>query len=288
MTPEAPPQLPDIPPPTRQAGVSVREVLREGRALFSANAVEITAPLAMVQLPLAVLGAVIPWVLYQTTYSDQQDLFNAQALLDGPRGLLFAFTLVFFVWGMFILVGIGASMVAVSSVRRGSHLRLPEYLDPPFTKLGGLFLLGMTLIGLYVCGLIVSVTVVLPLVVGWVTLRLAAMFYFQLVDNLPPGAAMRASWNLLRGNVVRLLGVVVGSLPIVLGMMFVAFVALIIVSIPFTLAGDSRNVELAASVVGTIVWAMLTVPAMAYLATTTTVFFETLKGRTDARLDARI
>lgn len=256
--------------------------------LFSANAVEIAAPLAVVQAPLAVLGAIIPWVLYQTVYSDQKDLFNAQALLDGPRGLLFSFTLLFFAWGMFILVGVGASVVAISNVRRGSHRRLAEYLDPPFTKLGGLFLLGLTLVALYVCGLIVSITVVLPLVVAWVMLRLAAMFYFLIIDDLPPGAALRASWGLLHGNVIRLLGVLVGSLPIVLGMLFVAFVALIIISIPFTLAGDSRNVELAASVVGTIVWALLTVPAMAYLATTTTVFFEILRGRTDARLDARI
>lgn len=288
MTPEAPSQLPQTRPPTRPPGVSVREILREARALYSGNAVEITAPLAVVQLPLAILGAIVPWVLYQTTYSDQHDLFDAQALIDGPRGLLFAFTLVFFAWAMFILVGVGASVVAVSNVRRGSHKRLPEYLDPPFTKLGGLFLLGMTLIALYVCALIVSITVFLPLVVAWVMLRLAAMFYFNLLDDLPPGAAMRASWNLLRGNVIRLLGVVLGSLPIVLGMVFVAFVALIIVSVPFTLAGDSRNVELAASVVGTIVWAMLTVPAMAYMATTTTVFFETLRGRSDARFDARI
>ena len=287
MTPEAPTELPEAPAPP-PAGVSVRAVLREARALFAANPAEITKPLAVVQLPLAILGAVIPWVLYQTTYSGEQDIFNAQALVDGPRGLLFAFTLVFLVWGMFLLVGVGASGLAANSVLRGVHRTLPEYLDPPFTKLGGLFLLGMVLIGLYVVALIVSVTVVLPFVVAWVMLRLFAMFHFYLVDDLPPGAAMRASWALLRGNVLRLIAVLAGSLPIVLGVMFVAFVALIIVSIPFTIAGSGRNVELAASATGTVIWAMLMVPAVAYVATVLTVFFETLKGRTNGRIDARI
>ena len=78
-------------PPDTRSGVAplrVRDVLREARDLFRQNAKAIMLPMAVVQIPLALVGAIVPWVLYATVYSEQLHPFDAQALTDGPRGLL--------------------------------------------------------------------------------------------------------------------------------------------------------------------------------------------------------
>ena len=243
-------------------------------------------PMAAVQIPLTILGAGVPWVLYETAYSGQANPFDADSIRDGPRGLLFGLILVASAWTMFLIIGFAATMVAARDARKGTHRSLPELLDPAFTRLGGLFQLGLLTIALVFCVLLSSITILGPLFLLFVGMRIALVFHAYVLDEEKAGVAIISSWQLMRGNVVRYMGLLLGTVPTILALLFFSFMALVIISLPFSLLGDSRHVVLAASAAGTVAMGIFAVPILTYFTTATTVFYLTLREGPNARTSA--
>ena len=243
-------------------------------------------PMAAVQIPLALLGAIVPWLLYMTAYADEAKPFEAEALRDGPRGLLFALVVVGWVWMMFLIIGFAGTMIAVRNARKNKPNTLVASLDPAFTRLDGLFILGLTVVALWTSILLSSITIVGPLFLAFVSLRLGLMFHAFVLDEAKPRDSMLLSWQLMKGNVYRSLALLIATIPSLLTMLVPAFVVLLILSIPFALLGSGREVLLAANALGTFVMGLCAIPILAYLTTTTTVFYLTLRERTDARITA--
>jgi hypothetical protein len=264
----------------------VSSVLRESKALFRANSKAIMLPMAVVQIPLAILGAIVPWVLYETLYSGQPNPFDADSIRNGPRGLLFGLALVGWVWTMFLMVGFAATMIAARDARKGTRRKLPELLDPAFTRLGGLFQLGLLTIALAFGVLVSSITILGPLFLLFVGMRIAMVFHAYVLDEERPGVALVTSWRLMRGNVVRYMGLLLGTVPTILALLFFSFMALVLISIPFAFAGDGRHMVLAASALGTVAMGVFAIPILAYFTTATTVFYLTLKESPNARTSA--
>ena len=268
--------------PASQPGsepLRVGEVLRESRELLRHNAKAIMLPMAVVQLPLAVIGAVVPWALYATVYSEQLHPFDAQSLAEGPRGLLFAVVLIAWVWIMFLALGVNSTIIGVRDARKGVRKPLTELLDPSFTHLGGLLVLALGTAGLWFAVLATTITVLAPLVLAFAALRLALAFHSFALNEARPRAAMGESWNMMRGNVLRLLSLLLGTLPAIALVLVAGSVALVVVSIPFAIIGDGRGPTLAANAVGTLLLAVLLIPVFCYLTTATTLFYLKLTER---------
>ena len=269
-------------PPDTRSGVAplrVRDVLREARDLFRQNAKAIMLPMAVVQIPLALVGAIVPWVLYATVYSEQLHPFDAQALTDGPRRLLFALVVVAWVWVMFLALGFNSTIIAVFDARKEVHKPLPELLDPSFTHLGGLLLIAMGAAGLGIAILATSVTVLAPVVLLFAALRLALTLHSFALNEQKPRLALAESWGMMRGNVIRLLGLLLGTLPAIMLMLLAGSLALVVISIPFAIVGTTRGPTLAANAVGTVVLAIVLIPIFCYVTTATTLFYLNLKER---------
>ncbi len=272
-------------PPAAQPGsapLRVRDVLKEARELFRQNANAIMLPMAVIQIPLAIIGAIVPWVLYATAYSEELHPFDAQSLAEGPRGLLFALVVIAWVWIMFLALGFNSTIIAVRDARKGVRKPLPELLDPSFTHLGGLLVLSLGAAGLWFAILATSITILAPLVLLFAAFRLALTFHSFALNEARPRMALSESWMIMRGNVMRLLGVLLGTLPGIMLMLLAGSVALIIVSIPFAVLGTSRGPTLAANAVGTIVLALVLIPIFCYVTTATTLLYLNLKGRNSA------
>lgn len=263
------------------APLRVRDVLREARDLFRHNAKAIMLPMAVIQIPLAVLGAVVPWALYATVYSKELHPFDAQALADGPRGLLFALVVVAWVWIMFLALGFNSTILAVRDARKGVRKPLAELLDPSFTHLGGLLVIAIGGAGLWFAILATSITILAPLVLTFAALRLALTFHSFALHEARPRVALAESWTVMRGNVIRLLGLLLGTLPGILVVLVAGSLALVVVSIPFAIIGDGRGPTLAANAVGTVVLAVVLIPIFCYVATATTLFYLHLTERTN-------
>ena len=269
-------------PPAAQPGsapIRVRDVLRESRELFRHNAKAIMLPMAVFQIPLAVFGAIVPWVLYATVYSEQLHPFDAQSLADGPRGLLFALVVVAWVWVMFLALGFNSTIIAVRDARKGVYKKLPELLDPSFTNLGGMLVLTLGAAGVWLAIVATLITILAPAVLLFAALRLALSFHSFALNESRPRVAMAESWITMRGNVIRLLGVLFGTLPPIMLILLVGSLAIVFVSIPFALIGATRGPTLAANAVGTIVLGIVLIPVFCYVTTATTVFYLNLTGR---------
>ena len=274
MTVQAPPAA-----QPGQAPLRVRDVLREARELFRHNARAIMLPMAVVQVPLAAIGAIVPWVLYATAYSDELHPFDAQSLAEGPRGLLFALVVIAWVWIMFLALGFNSTIIAVRDARKGVFKPLAELLDPSFTHLGGLLVLSLGAAGLCFAILATSITVLAPLILLFAALRLSLAFHSFALNEQRPRMAMSESWVMMRGNIMRLAGVLLGTLPGVMLMLLAGSLALVVVSIPFAIAGSSRGPTLAANAVGTMVLALVLIPIFCYVTTATTLLYLNLTGR---------
>ena len=124
-----------------------------------------------------------------------------------------------------------------------------------------------------------AITVLAPVVLLFTALRLALTGHSFALSDSRPRAAMAESWAMMRGNVTRLLGLLLGTLPLIMLMLLAGSLALVVVSIPFAIIGTSRGPTLAANAVGTVVLAVVLIPILCYVTTATTLFYLNLTGR---------
>ncbi len=223
-------------------------------------------PLMVTQVPLAALYALSYFLLFHQAFPDAKyDSINPFA--DAPNGLIFGLLITNAVYSLFTLVGIAATIVAVRGVLQGKTFKLAEALDPAFTRMGGLLILGIlfnVLLGVTVVGIIVAV---------YFIVRFALGFHAYILDGAGAWAALGQSWRLLRGRMLRFTGLLLTTIPVLLGAMVAGSLVVAILFAPFASDDPGRTAGLLLNSVAFLVFGLMAVPIGAYLAAATTIFY---------------
>lgn len=232
-------------------------------------------PLLVTQLPLAV-GASATWLvvfLYSFPEADNE------RLSDIPGGLALSLILAAGVYVLFTFVGLVATITSVHALLTGKVIGLATALDPAFTRMGGVLVLGSFMVLLTISAMTLIVTVIGALLMLYLLLRYALAFHVFVIEGASPGAALRGSWMLVRANTVRMLAVVAGAAPVALGALSAAAMLAVILSVPFVSADPGRDAEVAFSAIFIGSLGLSVVPIGAFLVTSTTLFYLTLRSR---------
>ena len=175
-----------------------RKVIATAWALVTHHPREAMLPLVVIQIPVAILTGAVLAVLLLTVFGDQEINTN-----DG--GQLLALLLVSGTQALFAQVARGSTIVSLAGVIRGQPLTLTQALDPAFSRMGGL----LALVVLVSAGVLISFVTLIGLVLlPYMILRFALAFEAFMLEDLGPWPALRRSWELMRGHMLRMLGVV--------------------------------------------------------------------------------
>lgn len=231
-------------------------------------------PMAAMQIPFAILTAVVFFYLFNNQYPDAAfDSFNW--LSEAPNGIRLTMVLVGAAQSLFSLVGAAATMVAVKSVIEGKPIGLAESLDPAFTRMGGLLLIGAIFYGLLLACLI-GIIVLLYFIV-----RFGAAIHVYVLEGNTVAGSFRGSWNLLRGRMFAFIGVLLTAVPFALVILVVATLVLSVLVAPFG-ADPGRSTELVLQSGAIFAVGVLLVPIGAYVSISTTIFYLNAKEKSDA------
>ncbi len=197
--------------------VGAGETLRAALALMRDHPRETMAPLAVVQVPLAIAATLVTILLYATVFAGEP--YPQRGLTGASEGGPFAaFVLLAAVTVVLGLVGMGATIVSVEAVAQGRPVGPREALDPAFTRLGGLVALGGTLL---VGAAALAATIIGLAAIPFLGLRIALAPQALMLEGAGPFASLRRSWGLMRGNMLRLLVILLAviAIPLVLGLL---------------------------------------------------------------------
>lgn len=247
---------------------------RQAYQLINDDRRALLLPLTVTQMPAALLGAAAMFVLLWQVFPDvdYQGLPQADAQ---PRNYVLSVLMVTGVFWLFTLVGISGTIVATRAVVAGEPAPLNLALDPGFTRLGGLLILGAVLLGLVIATL---VGLIVLLYVLW---RFGLALHQYILGSSGPYAALGRSWLLLRGRMLRFAGTMITLLPLSLGFLAMGLFAGGLLVLPLTLLESSRLIDVAAfSVVGAVLGAFA-VPVSAYVAVATTLFYLDVRAEID-------
>jgi hypothetical protein len=231
-------------------------------------------PLVVTQLPFAVATAVAFFYLFYKAYPTAEfETFDW--LSEAPGGLRLTMFLLGGAQSLFSLVGGAATMIAVDALHRSKPLTLAQALDPAFTRMGGLLLLGVLLNALLIAtfiGLIVFV---------YFIVRLGVMLQTYVLEQRSVAGAFTESWRLMRGRMFKFLAVLITAVPFAVGFLFVTSLVFGIVAAPFD-SDSSRTAALAVQSAALFVVIASLIPVAAYLATSTTIFYLSAREAADA------
>ncbi len=257
--------------------VPVRGTIAEAWRLTRTYPRLVLLPMYVIQVPVAVVSAVINLVLYLTVFSDK-GIESASALTaQGLDAVLFASLALAAFDLLFSQVARGATVVGVTAAVAGRPEPLTQLLDPAFTRMGGLLLLALVPIALLAGGL---VTIVGTPIAVYAVLRMALATEAYMLEKGSPSRALRRSWNVLSGSMWRFLG------ALLLTFLMVLVPVLLIVSLPAITWGGRTN-QLILLAILTVLQSALAAPFLAFLTAVTTVFYLRVKVRHDARTAAR-
>lgn len=273
MSVQAPPLAPAALPP-----VPVRGTVAEAWRLLRQYPRLVLLPMYAVQVPVALVSAVVTLLLYFTVFANEPVMSPADLIDGGASGPLFAFLAMTAFEGLFAQVARGATITGVAAAANNRPETLPRLLDPAFSKMGGLLVLVLVQFAILMFG---AVTIVgLPFAL-YALLRLDLSIEAYLLENTRPMGALRRSWVILKGSLWRFLGAMFLSALLVV----IPFVA---ISSLTALVFGGRTAQLVTIAVTTLVQAILVVPLLAFFTAVTTLFYLRVKVRHDARLAARI
>ncbi len=231
-------------------------------------------PIAVTQLPFAVLTAAVFFYLFYSRYpSAEFESFNW--LSEAPNGLRLTMVSVGAAQSLFSLIGAAATMVSVSAIRLGKPIGLAQSLDPAFTRMGGLLLIGAIFYSL----VLASAFGIIVLLYFLVRFGLAIQIY--VVDGKTVTGSFRESWGLLRGRMFAFMGVLFATVPFAFLVLFVTTLLLSIAVAPFG-TDPGRTTELVLQSGAIFVVGVLLVPIAAYVAISTTIFYLNAKEQADA------
>ena len=265
----APPAGPSALPP-------VRATVARALALVRQHPREALLPLAVIQLPVTLATAALTIVLYLTAFKNEPVETMQGALSGGASAPLFVFAVTAAVEGLFAQVARAASIVSIAAVARGRPLPLTSALDPAFTRMGALLVLVLIIaVGFGLAFVTIVGLVLLP----YVATRVALCFEAMVLEGIGPWAAIRRSWSLTRGNVLRLLGVILLSVLVVL-------IPLVLISALGTAIGGGRTTRVVLTGLYTFVQGGLAIPLAGFLTATTTLYYLTIGAPSDDRRSA--
>ncbi len=206
--------------------VGVGETLRAALALMRDHPRETMAPLALTQGPVAAVTVLAGIALYATAFAGEPypDGGLAGASGGAPLAALVTLQAAAAVLG---LVGAGATIVSVAALAKGRPIGLREAFDPAFTRLGRLIALAAILL---VAGVLLAALMTLQAaaaVVGLAALpfllpRVAVAFQALMLEDAGPLEALRRSWRLTHGHMLRLLGILIAAIVILAAIAFLA------------------------------------------------------------------
>ncbi len=232
-------------------------------------------PLVVTQVPSGVaLGAVYLY-LHLGPYSEANVSVGGLIATDAPSALLLWMLIATAVHSLFAFIGGTAAVVSAKSVIDRKPARLSQALDPAFTRMGGVLILCVVFNVLFAA---TSVGVILLI---YFLVRWGLAFHAFILDGASPLGSLGQSWGLLRGRMLRFTGVLLSTIPVILGVLFVFLVVLVIITAPIGAEpGRDATVALNAIVLGSA--AMFGVPITAYLAAATTLFYLSVKEESRA------
>ncbi|MGE3076827.1 MAG: hypothetical protein AB7N24_07705 [Dehalococcoidia bacterium] len=237
--------------------------------LVRGNPLATMLPLTVVQIPLGIIGAAVYFYLYHDAYPEA-DFESFNRFEDSPSGLILALVLMTAVYLLFSLVGAAATIVAVRTILEKKPARLTESLDPAFTRMGGLLLLG-SLFYLMFLASAAGIVVVLYLIVRW-----GLAVHVHVLEGTSVTGSLGTSWRMLRGRMWRFIGVVLTAVPLGVALFFGASIIVAVALSPFSV-DPGRTTNLVAQSLGILVLGMVAVPTGAYLAAATTIFYVSAK-----------
>lgn len=283
--PGAPPS-PDV-APGPQANtpepIRVRAIVSGGIGLVRHNRRATMLPLAVTMLPAVLAAAVAQFLLLSVVYGDAPYESLSAILEDSPRGLQFNMVAVTWILSLFTLVGFAATVVSVNALLRGKPLPLSGALDPAFTRMGGLLGIGGVAFLLWTLASVLAVTVVGTAFMLYAMVRTGLAVHAFILDGESVRSSLRTSWNILRGNTLRLFGLALWTMPFAVAAFACAIIVGVLVTIPFAPSNPGRDGTLVVGAVGVVVVGLAFLPVLAFIATTTTMFYSQLKARADVR-----
>jgi len=239
---------------------------RRAFSVMKAYPEETMLPLLVTQGPLAVLNAVVYFVLYQHAYPQAKyDTLNP--IGEAPPTLVLWLVLTNAVYSLFTLVGAAATMVSVRAALAEKPLSLSKALDPAFTRMGGLLVLGVLF------NVMLGVTLVGIIVVLYLVIRFGLAFHVYILGDAHAMAALGRSWQLLRGRMLRFVGVLISATPVIAGVVLAGSLAMGIALAPFVSDDLGRTATISLNAVAFLVFGLLAVPIGAYVSGLTTIFY---------------
>lgn len=198
--------------------VTVGETLRAALALMRDRPRETIAPLALVQGPVAVATILAGIVLYTTAFADEPWPAGglAGATGGGPLAAQVTLSAASVVLG---LVGAGATIVSVAALAEGRPVALREAFDPAFTRLGRLIALAAILIAGFI---VLALTIVGVAAIPFLAPRVSAAFQAIMLEDAGPLEALRRSWRLTHGHMLRLLAILIVIIVVLFAIAFLA------------------------------------------------------------------
>lgn len=256
----------------RVPGIPVMATLKEAWALVRAHPRTILLPMAAITVPLAFIIAAVNAGLFLSVWSDDEVVSIATMTAETRRPVMFGLIVLVAAEVLFAQVARAATIVALAGVIRGREPVLAEALDPAFTRLGGL--LALIVIIAIIFG-VTLVTVIGILALPYLMLRLGLAFDTYMIEGLGPWQALARSWALMRGNMLRMLAL------IVLGVLCVMPVVLALSTIEAVIGG-SRTAQLLLVAAFSVVQSAVLVPVVAFLTACTTLYYFKTRARYDA------
>lgn len=246
--------------PGSAALLPARRVIGTAWELVFSRPREVLLPVAVVEIPVAIVTAAVIAIALATVLRDTP--------LDAAEGGYLALLLIVgAAQALFAQVAHGAAIVSIAGLLRGSPLSLTEALDPPFTRMGGLLALLVLLLAVSAA---LALTIVGLLFLPYIAIRLALVYQAYLLENRTVFGALGRSWAMMRGHMLRMLGVMLLTLLIFLGP------AILIQSLD-ALVGGPRATQVAVQALVSVAQGVLAVPLVAFTSATTTVFYLNLR-----------
>ncbi|PFG74957.1 hypothetical protein A9A59_2210 [Tepidiforma thermophila] len=237
-----------------------RRVIATAWDLVTSRPKEVLLPVAAVEVPVSVVAALVIAGALSTVLRD--------VALDGQdRGYLALLLIVGAGQALFAQVAHGAAIVSIAAVLRGKPVPLAGALDPAFTRMGGLLALLVILVAMSV---LLALTIIGLVLLPYLVVRLALAHQAFMLEGRSPFAALGRSWALMRGHMLRMLGVMLLTFLIFLG-------PAILISALDGLVAGSRGVQVALQALVSVVQGVLAVPLVAFASATTTVFYLNLE-----------
>jgi hypothetical protein len=229
-------------------------------------------PLLITQMPFALgMAATFFWLFYNVYPDAEFDSFNW--LADAPGGIRITMAMLGAAVTLFAVVGAAATMVVVAGLQGQAPVRLPQALDPAFTRMGGLLVFSLFFNVLFLASF-AGLFVLLYFVI-----RFGVVVQAYILGQNTISGAFGESWRLLRGRMFKFMSLLLTAIPLGIVVLLGTSFAFGLIAAPFG-SEPGRTTELVFQSVAMFILVASFVPIGAYIATSTTMFY--LSARDDA------